>query len=68
MVHLMITGDSPPATFQHFALSCPDLDEAGAFLASRGHSLSEPEDIPGYGRQAFVRDTEGNLIELNEKH
>lgn len=67
MVHLMITGDSAPATFQHFALSCPDLDEAAASLAARGYELSTPDVIPGYGRQAFVRDPEGNLVELNER-
>jgi catechol 2,3-dioxygenase-like lactoylglutathione lyase family enzyme len=66
MVHLMQTGEDPAATFQHFALTCHDLDAAGAALAAHGYALSEPEDIDGYGRQAFVHDPEGNLVELNE--
>lgn len=66
MVHLMLTGESPPESFQHFALSCPDLEAAAGQLASAGFELSEPVPIPGYGRQAFVTDPEGNVVELNE--
>lgn len=66
MVHLMVTGEDPPDTFQHFALTCRDLDHAANALAARGYDLSEPQVVAGYGRQAFVRDTEGNMVELNE--
>ncbi len=66
MVHLMVTGEAPPTSFQHFALTCPDLEAAAAALAAHGHELSEPQVVADYGRQAFVRDPEGNLVELNE--
>jgi catechol 2,3-dioxygenase-like lactoylglutathione lyase family enzyme len=66
MVHLMVTGEDPAATFQHFALTCPDLGAAADVLAACGYELSAPQVVEGYGRQAFVRDPEGNLVELNE--
>jgi catechol 2,3-dioxygenase-like lactoylglutathione lyase family enzyme len=66
MVHLMVTGEDPPGSFQHFALTCPDLGAAADALAGHGYDLSTPDDIEGYGRQAFVHDPEGNLVELNE--
>lgn len=66
MVHLMLTGEDPADSFQHFALSCPDLEAAAEALAAHGYELSEPQVVDGYGRQAFVRDPEGNLVELNE--
>jgi glyoxylase I family protein len=68
MVHLMVTGESPPETFQHFALTCHDLGAAREALAAHGVALSEPQVVEGYGRQAFVRDPDGNLVELNEPH
>jgi glyoxylase I family protein len=66
MVHLMESADPPPTNFQHFALSCPDLEDAKSTLAAHGFSLSDPSPIPGHGRQSFVNDPSGNVVELNE--
>ena len=66
MVHLMVTGEDPAETFQHFALTCHDLGAAAEALAAHGYELSSPDIVEGYGRQAFVHDPEGNLVELNQ--
>jgi catechol 2,3-dioxygenase-like lactoylglutathione lyase family enzyme len=66
MVHLMVTGEDAPESFHHFALTCLDLEGAAAELADHGFDLSAPQPVDGYGRQAFVRDPDGNIIELNE--
>jgi predicted enzyme related to lactoylglutathione lyase len=42
-----------------------DLDATITEIRSHGVKVSDPEQV-GPGRQAFLRDPSGNLIELNE--
>jgi glyoxylase I family protein len=63
-VHL-IQGEPPPSRGQHFALRVEDLDAAIAELRDRGISISDASPI-GTGRQAFLVDPDGNLIELHQ--
>ena len=50
----------------HFALQVSDLDAAVAHLESHGVEVRRSDHVPGAGRQAFVNDPSGNLIELNQ--
>lgn len=62
----LIPSDEVAAHGQHFALQVEDLEAALEDLASRGIHPEGRLDVPNAGRQAFVRDPFGNLIELNE--
>jgi len=63
-LHLM--PGAAPASFQHFALEVEDLDATLAELAERGLVVPANDPVDGAGRQAFLRDPTGNVIELNQ--
>jgi catechol 2,3-dioxygenase-like lactoylglutathione lyase family enzyme len=64
-VHL-IEGDPPPDVGQHFALLFEDLDATVDELRGRGLAVVDPKPV-GTGRQSFVHDPSGNLVELHER-
>jgi catechol 2,3-dioxygenase-like lactoylglutathione lyase family enzyme len=61
----LISGAVPKGEGQHFALRVADLDEAIAELRGGGVQISDASPV-GTGRQAFVTDPSGNLIELHQ--
>lgn len=63
-VHLLEI-DMPTHKGQHFAMWVADLDSAVAEIRDRGIAVSDPKPV-GPGRQAFLHDPSGNLVELNE--
>lgn len=63
-VHL-IKGQVPAGLGQHFALAVEDLDAAVATLRGAGLDVSDPRPV-GTGRQSFLHDPSGNLVELND--
>jgi catechol 2,3-dioxygenase-like lactoylglutathione lyase family enzyme len=63
-VHL-IAGEVPSGVGQHFALQFADLDAVIAELRSQGLHVSDAMAV-GTGRQAFVNDPAGNLVELHQ--
>jgi glyoxylase I family protein len=63
-VHL-IEAPRPEDRGQHFALHVADLDATIAELRSGGTTVSDASPV-GPGRQAFLHDPAGNLVELNE--
>ncbi len=65
-IHLIEVAAHQAPKGQHFAFRVHDLDGAIAALRGRGAQVSNPSEIPGVGRQAFLHDPAGNLIELNE--
>ena len=65
-VHLIRTDVSAPGIENHFAFRVADLDGCLAMLAEHGVSVRPPIAVPGTGRQSFVRDPSGNVIELNQ--
>jgi catechol 2,3-dioxygenase-like lactoylglutathione lyase family enzyme len=65
-IHLMQVAEHRAPEGQHFALRVEDLDGALAELAARGVTTSRALRVPNGGRQAFLRDPAGNLIELHE--
>jgi catechol 2,3-dioxygenase-like lactoylglutathione lyase family enzyme len=65
-IHLILRAGHEAPQGQHFAFRVDDVDAAAAALAVRGVAVGGPMDVPGAGRQAFLRDPSGNLIELNQ--
>jgi glyoxylase I family protein len=63
-VHLL-EGKAPASVGQHFALLVEDLDATVAELRSRSIDVSDPSPV-GRGRQAFLTDPSGNLVELHQ--
>ncbi len=63
-VHL-IEAPLPGDRGQHFALAVADLDATVAELRAAGIEVSDPSPV-GTGRQSFVHDPAGNLVELHE--
>ena len=63
-VHLLEI-DVPDQKGQHFAVRVADLDAAITDIRGHGVKVSDPQTV-GPGRQAFLRDPSGNLVELNQ--
>jgi catechol 2,3-dioxygenase-like lactoylglutathione lyase family enzyme len=63
-VHL-IEAPRPDDRGQHFALQVADLDATIAELRSGGTTVSDAS-LVGTGRQAFLHDPSGNLVELQQ--
>lgn len=63
-VHLVV-GTPSAETGDHFAIAVEDLTSAVSELREAGVKVGEPRDV-GRGRQAFLRDPWGNLIELQQ--
>ncbi|HUR78329.1 MAG TPA: VOC family protein [Acidimicrobiales bacterium] len=61
----LIAGAVPSAKGQHFAVRVADLDAVIAELRGAGVAVSEASPV-GTGRQAFVSDPSGNLVELHQ--
>ena len=65
-LHLIEQKDHEAPEGQHFAFLVEDVDAAAAELSAAGVKVGGPIDVPGAGRQAFLRDPSGNLVELNQ--
>ncbi len=63
-VHL-IERRPPQPEGQHFAIRVAGLDDVVAELRGRGVDVSDPEPV-GTGRQSFLSDPSGNLVELHQ--
>lgn len=50
----------------HMAFAVADIDEAIASLRAKGLEVRDWSDI-GTGRQVFLRDPSGNIVELNQR-
>jgi catechol 2,3-dioxygenase-like lactoylglutathione lyase family enzyme len=65
-LHLTVKENADAAeTSQHVAFQVDDTDASVAELREHGVLIPDAFDI-GAGRQAFLRDPSGNLIELNQ--
>jgi glyoxylase I family protein len=63
-IHL-IEAAPPGDLGQHVALQVADLDATVAELRAGGTEVSDPSPV-GTGRQAFLHDPSGNLVELQQ--
>jgi catechol 2,3-dioxygenase-like lactoylglutathione lyase family enzyme len=66
-IHLLEVDGHTAPDGQHFAFQVDDIEAVVASLVEKGIDIRPPsEGIPGAGRQAFLKDPSGNLIELNQ--
>jgi len=63
-IHL-IEGSVPDDRGQHLALAVADLATAVRELRHAGVDVTDPSPV-GTGRQAFLHDPSGNLVELHQ--
>lgn len=65
-IHL-IEADVPPDHGQHVAFRVDDIDAVVASLRAAGQRLPDPKPVGGTAtRQTFLRDPDGNLLELTQ--
>ena len=64
-LHLMEVAEAPKNP-GHFALRVPDVDAAVDDIRAAGVRVDPIPHTPGAGKQAFLRDPAGNVIELNQ--
>lgn len=64
-VHLIQTAVTPPGLENHYAFHVTDLEACLAELAEHGVAARR-SSTPGAGRQAFIQDPSGNIVELNQ--
>jgi catechol 2,3-dioxygenase-like lactoylglutathione lyase family enzyme len=65
-IHLIEQPGHEAPEGQHFAFLVEDIAASRSSLQAAGVEVTEPSEIPGVGRQAFLHDPSGNLIELNQ--
>jgi len=65
-IHLIQVVDHVAPKGQHFALRVDDIEATRRSLREKGVEVSDVIDIPGAGRQVFLFDPAGNMIELNQ--
>jgi len=66
-VHLTPARDGDqPNRRQHFALEVRDVEACAVALEADGVEVQRLPHVPGAGRQVFLRDPTGNVIELNQ--
>ena len=65
-VHLLQTETAPPGAENHYAFQVEDLDACVAHLVANGVQARLSGTITGAGRQAFIKDPSGNVVELNQ--
>lgn len=59
-------SNTQPLAANHFAIRVDDIDAAVTDRQEQGVEVHRAPLIPGAGRQAFLHDPFGNLIELNQ--
>jgi catechol 2,3-dioxygenase-like lactoylglutathione lyase family enzyme len=64
-IHLVVADDPAPHALNHVALCVGDIEASVVDLRRKGLRVSDPSPV-GDGRQAFLKDPSGNLLELNE--
>jgi glyoxylase I family protein len=65
-IHLTVEADLSVKTANHVALEVDGIEDVVAGLESAGLRVGLLPEVGGAGRQAFVQDPTGNLIELNQ--
>ena len=64
-LHLVVVNHPVARSDGHIAFRVEDADAWVTKLRDAGHEVSDAFDL-GAGRQAFLRDPSGNLIEINQ--
>ncbi|SRR5258706_7971207 len=64
-IHILLETEKQPLSQQHMALQVDDAQAARSWMKEKGIAIEETILIPGADR-FFLRDPEGNLIEIIE--
>ncbi|MCQ3804251.1 MAG: VOC family protein [bacterium] len=65
-IHISGVANLGPNPNNHFALEVEDLDGLLDALDAQGVAFQRSAYVPAAGRQAFLSDPDGNVIELNQ--
>lgn len=65
-IHISQVSSLDPNPNNHFALEVENLEALLGVLEARGVAFQRSAYVPAAGRQAFLSDPDGNVIELNE--
>lgn len=65
-LHLIQTDKPAPGTQNHYALQVANLDDCLAELERLGIAAVRLPYFEAAGRQAFLQDPSGNVVELNQ--
>lgn len=65
-VHLIELPGQARNSSQHWAFGVDDVGEVAALFEAAGHPFQGGRGTEGAGRQLFVTDPSGNLIEFNQ--
>ena len=65
-IHIGKVAILDPNPNNHFALEVEDLESLLDVLEERGVAVKRSAHVPAAGRQAFLSDPDGNIIELNQ--
>jgi len=66
-VHIVVRHGRPvPDGSTHFAIIVDDLDACVAELAAAGVAAKPLRRVEGAGRQVFIQDPTGNVVEINQ--
>lgn len=62
-------GDIQPARNESIiGFASGDLDACLQRIEKAGGTVLEDRSVPDFGRHAFVKDTEGHLLQISERH
>ncbi len=68
LIHRKSGGDpNGPPNENHVALAVPDIDAACEALTAKGLTLLLPPRDYDWGRSAYLRDPDGQLVEIQAK-
>lgn len=65
-IHISRVPALGPNPNNHFALEVENLEGLLNALERRGVAFQQSDYVPAAGRQAFLSDPDGNIIELNQ--
>lgn len=65
-IHISKVSGLGPNPNNHLALEVEGLEDLVEVLTARGVECHLPPHVPAAGRQAFLSDPDGNMIELNQ--
>lgn len=66
-IHITRSPQTEAASSYHFAIEVADLKSALEHLSALGIAHQRGKYVVGAGKQAYLRDPDGNLIELIER-
>jgi catechol 2,3-dioxygenase-like lactoylglutathione lyase family enzyme len=63
-IHITESEDVPVSAVSHFAIQVHDLDNVLEMMKVSGVAFTLGDPVEGAGRQAYVSDPDGNVVEI----